>query len=224
MSRCGKIFFLATDWVDKNQIQPSVDVDAADEIEPGGIDEEDSSVIIQPIQAVSLARIRLWLICSLAAGACGQLAAPAATIWTGPLITFNQSTPYSNPPSPGDRDQLTSSVSLTRGIPSQGSGAGGIFNDVTETFFTKNFSVAAEVGMDHFDFNGESKTRSLVKKTVALQWSPQSSFWSRPQIRIFATKANWNAEANNWGNVAANVFAPNAVTGVTYGAQVEAWW
>ena len=142
MSRCGKIFFLATDWVDKNQIQPSVDVDAANEIEPGGIDEEDSSVIIQPIQAVSLARIRLRLICSLAAGVCGQLAAPAATIWTGPLITFNQSTPYSNPPSPGDRDQLTSSVSLTRGIPSQGSGAGGIFNDVTETFFTKNFSPA----------------------------------------------------------------------------------
>lgn len=90
-------------------------------------------------------------------------------------------------------------------------------------FITKHFSVAAEIGMDHLKFDGESETRSLTKKTVALQWSPQSSFWSRPQIRLFVTKANWNQVANNWGTIAGGAFG-TALDGTTYGAQIEAWW
>jgi glucose/arabinose dehydrogenase len=62
----------------------------------------------------------------------------AATIWTGPLITFTQTAPY---PNTGDRDQLTPNVALTRAAPS-GSGTGGIFNAVTETSFTKLVSPA----------------------------------------------------------------------------------
>ena len=61
--------------------------------------------------------------------------AAAATIWNGPLITFTQAAPYPNPP--GDRDQLTPNVALTRAVPSAGSGTGGIFNAVTETSFNK---------------------------------------------------------------------------------------
>jgi len=69
----------------------------------------------------------------------GPLATEAATIWNGPTTDFTQAAPY---PNPGDRDQLTPKVSLTRAIPSGGSGTGGIFNGVTETSFTKFVSPA----------------------------------------------------------------------------------
>jgi hypothetical protein len=68
----------------------------------------------------------------------GPRSGRAATIWTGPLITFTQAAPY---PNPGDRDQLTPNVALTRADPS-GSGTGGIFNALTETSFTKLVSPA----------------------------------------------------------------------------------
>jgi glucose/arabinose dehydrogenase len=68
----------------------------------------------------------------------GPRSGRAATIWTGPLITFTQAAPY---PNTGDRDQLTPNVALTRAAPS-GSGTGGIFNAVTETSFTKLVSPA----------------------------------------------------------------------------------
>jgi hypothetical protein len=57
----------------------------------------------------------------------------AATVWTGPLITFTQANPY---PGDGDRDQLTPNVALTRATP-VGGGTGGMFNAVTESSFTK---------------------------------------------------------------------------------------
>jgi len=66
------------------------------------------------------------------------LAASAATVWNGPTTSFTQASPYPNPP--GDRDQLTANVALTRGVPSGGNG--GIFNAVTETTFTKFASPA----------------------------------------------------------------------------------
>src|ERR1035438_4985422 len=68
------------------------------------------------------------------AASSGPLSGRAATIWTGPLITFTQAAPYPAPP--GDRDQLTPNVALTRATPS-GSGTGGMFNAVTETSFSK---------------------------------------------------------------------------------------
>jgi glucose/arabinose dehydrogenase len=74
------------------------------------------------------------------ASLCVLFTAQAATIWNGPLITFTQASPYPNPP--GDRDQLTPNVALTRGTPSHGSGSGGIFNAVNETFFNNGISPA----------------------------------------------------------------------------------
>ena len=63
---------------------------------------------------------------------------PAATIWNGPDIAFTQAAPY---PNPGDRDQLTPNVALTRTTPA-GLGTGGVFNGVTESSFTKFVSPA----------------------------------------------------------------------------------
>ena len=80
------------------------------------------------------------------------------------------------------------------------------------------------MGQDHFKVDGDKETRLLNKKTVALQLSPQASFWSRPVIRLFVTKANWNNAANNWNIIGQGVFGPNAVTGTTAGEQIEAWW
>lgn len=96
-------------------------------------------------------------------------------------------------------------------------------------FFTKHISLAAEIGNDHFKVSGDGsdadgKTRSLTKKTLALQFSPQSSWWSRPVLRLFVTKANWNKYAPAWGGVSGLGTFGAAQAGTTYGAQVEAWW
>src|SRR5450755_2828339 len=92
---------------------------------------------IQSLPLASLVRAGLWLMCF---GLVAPMATEAATIWNGPLITFTQASPYPNPP--GDRDQLTPNVALTRGTPSHGSGSGGIFNAVNETFFNNGISPA----------------------------------------------------------------------------------
>ena len=90
-------------------------------------------------------------------------------------------------------------------------------------FFTKHLSLALEVGQDRFKVDGDATTRVLTKKTAAFQISPQSSFWSRPVIRLFVTKANWNNQANSWNKIGEGVFG-NALQGTTVGAQIEAWW
>jgi glucose/arabinose dehydrogenase len=52
----------------------------------------------------------------------------AATVWNGPLMTYTQPAP--DPAQAANRDQLTPNVSLTRALNA------GIFNGVTETFYT----------------------------------------------------------------------------------------
>src|SRR5712671_3419280 len=75
-----------------------------------------------------------YLLTALGLAALAQpLIGHSATVWNGPTITFTQSAPY---PSAGDRDQLTPNVSLTRASTS------GMFNGVTETFYTHNVSPA----------------------------------------------------------------------------------
>ncbi|MDB6123486.1 MAG: Glucose/sorbosone dehydrogenase-like protein [Pedosphaera sp.] len=64
----------------------------------------------------------------------GPLSGRAATVWNGPLFTYNQ--PASDPSQPANRDQLTPNVSLTRAI------SAGMFNGVTEPSYTHNFSPA----------------------------------------------------------------------------------
>src|SRR5262249_12515348 len=59
---------------------------------------------------------------------------PAATVWSGPLITYTQPAP--DPTQAANRDQLTPGVSLTRGALS------GMFNGVSETSYTHNVSPA----------------------------------------------------------------------------------
>jgi maltoporin len=91
--------------------------------------------------------------------------------------------------------------------------------------FTKHISITGEIGSDKFKVTGDDRTRSLTKKTLALQVAPQPAWWSRPVIRLFVTKANWNKEAENWGTAGGmGAFGPNALTGTSFGVQLEGWW
>ena len=76
-----------------------------------------------------------YLLISLCLAALSSpLSGGAATVWNGPLITYNQPAP--DPSFATNQDLLTPHVSLTRASTS------GMFNGVTETFYTRNFSPA----------------------------------------------------------------------------------
>ena len=62
------------------------------------------------------------------------LSGGAATIWNGPLITYTQ--PASDPTQAANQDLLTTNVSLTRAV------SAGMFNGLTETAYTHDFSPA----------------------------------------------------------------------------------
>ncbi|WP_295580519.1 maltoporin LamB [uncultured Lamprocystis sp.] len=61
----------------------------------------------------------------------------------------------------------------------------------------------------------------LTKVTLAQQWQAGPSIWARPVIRLFVTYADWNQ-----GNVpqTPGIISAQDTSGVTFGAQVEAWW
>ncbi|PKH07451.1 maltoporin LamB [Moritella sp. Urea-trap-13] len=54
------------------------------------------------------------------------------------------------------------------------------------------------------------------KFTIAQAWAPRSGFWSRPEIRVFATYLN---DAKN-----DNAFALHENSELSVGMQAEAWW
>ena len=69
---------------------------------------------------------------------------------------------------------------------------------------------------------GDLPRQSLYKSTVAAAFSPSTDFWSRPELRIYATRANWNKAAEDAN---ASGFGANGRRGATtFGIQLEAWW
>jgi maltoporin len=88
-------------------------------------------------------------------------------------------------------------------------------------FFNQHFSLALDLGMDQVKPDTGDRLR-LTKETLSLQWSPKPEFWSRPQIRLFMTSAQWNDAAKTAG-IANGVFK-DKTNGMTYGAQAEIWW
>ncbi|QEL55684.1 maltoporin [Chromobacterium paludis] len=114
--------------------------------------------------------------------------------------------------------------------PAQGNGQTWISLGARPTYaFTKHLGAALEMGYDQVKpENGERRT--LFKTTAAFLISPDQGFWSRPQLRLFATYAKWNqaaqlaagADVNNPLSVVGHF--GNQTHGVTIGAQAEAWW
>jgi maltoporin len=70
--------------------------------------------------------------------------------------------------------------------------------------------------------NGDGAEQTLDKVTLALAFSPNTDFWSRPEVRLYMTYVSWNeaAAASN-----ASTFGVDGRTSDTLGGiQVEAWW
>jgi maltoporin len=81
--------------------------------------------------------------------------------------------------------------------------------------------LVAELATTQRKVEGEANRR-LNKGTIAVAFSPNTDFWTRPEFRIYATRANWNE--------AAAVAAVNSYgfggrrNNNTFGAQIEVWW
>jgi maltoporin len=81
-------------------------------------------------------------------------------------------------------------------------------------------SLAVEAGWDHTEQSG-LPGGSLFKLTVAPQITPALKFLSRPSVRAYATWAHWS---DSFRGSVAPVTYPDAVQGVAFGVQMEAWW
>jgi maltoporin len=79
--------------------------------------------------------------------------------------------------------------------------------------------------------------RDLFKVTLAPTITPApgpgGKFWTRPELRVFATYASWNDASQNAGLAGGSAACVEDATtatfdcdtdGFTFGAQVEAWW
>ena len=94
--------------------------------------------------------------------------------------------------------------------------------------WSEHLTSTAEVSLDRVKYNGGS-TGSLRKVTLApVVVRAGRGPWSRPELRLFATFASWNSEANAaaGGNLVSgsDFTGSSATSGRTIGAQVEAWW
>ena len=87
--------------------------------------------------------------------------------------------------------------------------------------FTSNFKLLGEVGITSRSVDGQAD-QTLNKFTIAPTISVGQDFWSRPEVRFYVTKANWNDAAQ-----AANVtgFGAAGKTSTTMvGVQYEIWF
>lgn len=80
--------------------------------------------------------------------------------------------------------------------------------------WTDRMRTVLEVGAFSETINDVDSAGS--KLTVAQAWVPKSGFWSRPEIRVFATYLN---DAKN-----DDAFGTGKNTEISVGMQVEAWW
>jgi maltoporin len=83
-----------------------------------------------------------------------------------------------------------------------------------------NAKLLVEAGTTSRSIQGQA-TQRLHKLTVAPALSVGGDFWSRPELRLYATHVRRNDAA-----VAANAggFAPGAQRATLFGVQLEAWW
>jgi maltoporin len=86
---------------------------------------------------------------------------------------------------------------------------------------SKHVKLLGEVAITSRSIQGAAK-QSLNKQTAAIAFSPKDDFWTRPEFRIYATRANWNAAASTAN--AASFAAGGKKSANTFGVQLEAWW
>lgn len=85
----------------------------------------------------------------------------------------------------------------------------------------KYAKLLAEVGTTRRRIDNQPR-QTLNKGTIAVAFSPDTNFWTRPEFRIYATRASWNKAA---GDANVTSFGANGrKNGTTFGIQMEAWW
>lgn len=88
-------------------------------------------------------------------------------------------------------------------------------------YFGEHWRVTGEYGLDYVrDLNNDT-AGTLGKKTLALEWAPDRSFYARPAFRIYATRADWSSDFK--GRVGWPVYS-DGLSGWSTGFQVEYWW
>lgn len=84
----------------------------------------------------------------------------------------------------------------------------------------RQVKLLAEVGLSSKTPSGQSSQR-LNKLTVGPALSLNDQFWTRPELRLYVTRASWNTAA---GADPANGLPTGRRSGNSYGAQVELWF
>lgn len=95
---------------------------------------------------------------------------------------------------------------------------------------SEQFKLITELGHDQID--AADGTRKLTKFTVAPTWSPKGpGFWTRPEVRLYYTWAQWNEAAQRAANqlMAGSALSDSGAFGSelhggNFGVQVEYWW
>jgi maltoporin len=92
---------------------------------------------------------------------------------------------------------------------------------------SKNFKWLAEAGTTSRKFSDNQAALRLNKVTIAPTLALSPDFWSRPELRFYVTRANWNSAvaASSDYNSTTTGFAANGRTSQTLaGVQYEVWW
>lgn len=84
-----------------------------------------------------------------------------------------------------------------------------------------NVKLLTEIGLTRRNAD-DQPAQQLNKATLAVAFAPNTDFWTRPELRVYASHYNWNnaaAQAN------LSTFAAGGRTHAnTFGVQIEAWW
>jgi len=90
---------------------------------------------------------------------------------------------------------------------------------------SKNFKWLVEAGTTARKFSDNQKSQTLNKVTIAPTLALSPDFWSRPELRFYVTRANWNQAAADANNNATSGFGANSRKAQTLaGVQYEVWW
>jgi maltoporin len=89
--------------------------------------------------------------------------------------------------------------------------------------FTENLALAVETGIDYVDNEVDGYNGSLYKITIAPEIRPNTNFFGRPVLRLFATYSTWSDDFNGTAT-GVNTTYRNDTEGTSFGAQVETWW
>jgi len=85
----------------------------------------------------------------------------------------------------------------------------------------KYTKLLAEVGSTRRSISAQPR-QTLNKGTFAVAFSPNTDFWTRPEFRLYVTRASWNKAA---GDANVDSFGANGRRSATiFGVQMEAWW